>query len=60
MNGQGKTSLNSLGTYYFANGNKYIGKWKNGKIHGTGILYYGDGEKYEGEWANGKMNGKGE
>ncbi len=47
------------GTFYFANGNKYVGDWINNKRQGYGIMYFADGDRYEGEWMNDKMNGRG-
>jgi hypothetical protein len=41
-----------LGTYTYANGNKYVGSFKNGKKHGSGVLYYIDGTLEEGRWEN--------
>lgn len=56
-----------LGVYYFADGGKYIGEWKNGKSEGTGISIYQpigkfesvDKDIYDGDWKDGKMHGKG-
>ena len=39
-----------IGTYTFANGNKFVGNFKNGKKDGSGILYYIDGSFEEGKW----------
>ena len=41
------------------NGRKYLGKFKDDKLHGEGTLFYPDGKKYEGEFVNGKRHGKG-
>jgi len=41
-----------LGTYTFENGNKYVGKFKDGKKEGSGVLYYIDGTIEEGKWEN--------
>ena len=38
------------GIYTFSNGEKYMGEWKDDKIHGEGIYICGDGEKYIGTW----------
>jgi len=39
----------------FANGNKYIGAWKDDLQHGIGILYSAEeGTKKQGEWKEGK------
>jgi len=35
-------------------GEKYEGKWKNGKKHGQGTMTWSSGGKYVGEWKDGK------
>ena len=48
------------GKYIYENGNYYIGKWLNNKMHGKGIEYYKNGNiKYEGDFVNGKYEGDG-
>ena len=47
------------GIYYFSNGDKYEGEWKNDKREGYGIYYYSDKDKYEGEWKNDLKDGYG-
>ncbi|MFH0976846.1 MAG: hypothetical protein V1874_13765 [Spirochaetota bacterium] len=38
---------------FYANGDKYIGKWKNGLKHGEGkYYYYFDGNVDRGIWQN--------
>ena len=46
-------------SYTFANGNKYVGEWKNGKLHGQGTHIWANGNKYVGEYKNDKMHGYG-
>ena len=46
-------------TIIYANGDKYIGQWKDGKIYGRGSLIYPNGDMYKGEWKNGKKHGIG-
>ena len=48
-----------LGTYTFANGDKYVGEWKAGKKSGQGTYTYPSGSKYIGEWKAGKKSGLG-
>ena len=37
------------GTYYYGNGNKYVGQWKDGERSGKGTLYDANGDnQYEG------------
>ena len=43
----------------WSEGQKYEGKWKDGKKHGQGTETYPDGRKYEGEFKDGKQNGQG-
>ena len=55
---------NCFGTYTSANGNKYVGEYKNGKRHGNGTFIYGPksewaGDKYVGEFKDGKRYGQG-
>jgi len=56
-----------IGIYYYANGNKYDGMWKddnkdgrgNSLLKPKGILYYANKDKYDGEWEDGNMSGRG-
>lgn len=50
---------NCFGIYTFANGNKYVGEFKDGKQNGQGTGVYANGDKYVGEFKDGKMNGQG-
>ena len=61
---QQNTWTNCFGTFTFANGDKYVGEYRDGKKHGQGTLTYsapnkGAGYKYVGEYRDGKMNGQG-
>ena len=47
------------GTYRFANGDQYVGNWKNGKRTGQGTYIWPDGEKYVGAFKDGVKNGRG-
>ena len=47
------------GTYYWTNGDKYIGSWKEGLRIGQGTYIWEDGSKYIGEWKDDNMHGKG-
>tara|TARA_B110000914_G_C15445894_1_gene438423 strand:- start:38 stop:1207 length:1170 start_codon:yes stop_codon:yes gene_type:complete len=47
------------GTYTWADGEKYVGEYKDGKMHGKGTYTYFNGTKYVGEYKDGKMHGKG-
>ena len=50
---------NCEGAHFLANGDRYIGEWKNGKKHGRGMYYFTDGAIYAGEYVNDFMNGRG-
>lgn len=51
--------LNGYGNYTFPGGARYMGDFKDGKMHGEGILYYADGSKYIGNWQEQEREGKG-
>ncbi|MCK6692526.1 MAG: caspase family protein [Thermoanaerobaculia bacterium] len=50
---------NGQGTFRFANGDKYVGKWANGQPHGQGKYYFASRERYEGQFHYGKFEGYG-
>jgi hypothetical protein len=37
-----------VGTYLYANGNKYEGSFRNGRRHGKGVFTFASGDRYEG------------
>ena len=41
------------GTFYWPDGRRYIGFWKEGKQHGRGTYINQEGEEKIGEWKNG-------
>jgi len=41
---------NCFGDYTWADGDKYVGEWKNDKRYGEGIYTFSDGEETIGEW----------
>ncbi len=43
-----------------ANGNKYVGEYKDGKRHGQFTVTYADGGKYVGEFKDDNYHGQGE
>ena len=47
------------GTYTWADGDKYVGEYKDGNKSGQGTQTYYDGAKYQGEWKKGEKNGFG-
>ena len=50
---------NGNGTYQFANGDKYFGQWKEGKMHGTGKYEFANGDRYNGDFHDNKRDGTG-
>ena len=55
---------NGQGTYTHANGDKYVGEFKDGKYNGQGTYTFGSGskyagDKYVGEYKDNKKNGQG-
>ena len=50
---------NGFGTYTTANGDKYVGEFKDNKYEGQGTYTSASGDKYVGEWKDGKNNGQG-
>ena len=51
--------MEGKGIFYYNDGARYEGDWKNGLREGKGIFYYKNGNKYEGDWKNGLREGKG-
>ena len=39
-------SRKGQGTFYYFNGDRYVGKWKRDKPEGKGIYYYTNGDRY--------------
>ena len=56
---QSKRYHNCFGTYTLANGDKYVGEWRDSKQHGQGTYTYPDGENYVGEYKDGNSHGQG-
>lgn len=51
--------FNGQGSFLYPSGARYVGQFRNGKIHGEGILYFSNGNKYVGQWSNHYRDGKG-
>ena len=47
------------GTHITADGEKYVGEFKNGLSHGFGNMTYPNGNSYEGEWKHDEYSGNG-
>ena len=54
-----KQWTNCIGTITFANGNKYVGEFKDGNVHGQGTFTWASGAKYVGEFKDGKAHVQG-
>jgi hypothetical protein len=50
---------NCWGTYTWANGEKYVGEFKDGGLGGHGTYTWVNGENYVGEFKRGKRHGEG-
>ena len=50
---------NCFGTHTFANGEKYVGEFKDDKQHGQGTFTFATGDKYVGEFKDNKRHGQG-
>ncbi|MBF0446760.1 MAG: hypothetical protein HQL67_01020 [Magnetococcales bacterium] len=50
---------NGTGTFFYKNGDRYEGEWKNGQREGRGKLTYANEDTYTGEWRGGKPFGAG-
>ena len=48
---------NGKGVFYYEDGNKYEGNFKNDKASGYGILTDNNGTVYEGEWLEDMQHG---
>ncbi len=48
------------GDYQWANGQRYLGNFVDGKMEGSGIFYWARTYKYVGQWKAGKRTGKGQ
>ena len=50
---------NCIGTRTWPSGGKYVGEYRDGKIHGQGTYTWPDGGKYVGEHSDGQRSGQG-
>ncbi len=51
---------NCFGTMTWADGDKYVGEFKNGKRNGQGTYTFADGDKYVGEFKDDKKHEQGQ
>ena len=60
---EGKTKFGNQrhgqGTYTWANGTKYVGKWRFDLMDGEGKMTWPNGAYYRGDWKEGKKHGYG-
>ena len=47
--------MHGQGTYAYANGDKYVGEFKDNKRHGLGTFTFPDGAKDSGYWMKGEF-----
>jgi len=46
---------NGYGIYYYSNGPRFEGYWREGQRHGKGTLYFTNGSEHSGEWENDEL-----
>ena len=46
-------------TFYWSNGDRYLGQFKNGNRHGQGTYFYKSGASWSGEWKDGDQTENG-
>jgi hypothetical protein len=46
--------MNGKGIFYYNNGDRYDGNWKDDKKNGQGIYYFNNGDRYDGNWKDDK------
>jgi radial spoke head protein 1 len=51
--------LNGNGEFIWPNGDRYIGRYLNGKRYGFGKMIFGNGNSYTGTWKLGMYHGQG-
>lgn len=56
---QTQTYHNCFGAETFANGDKYVGQFKDDEFHGKGTYTWTNGDKYVGYFKNNNYNGEG-
>jgi hypothetical protein len=59
INNESQLNNQKTETYTWANGDKYVGEWKDGKKNGQGTYTWANGDKYVGEWRDDKKSGQG-
>lgn len=55
-----KDQRHGFGTFYYKEGGRYAGYWKDNKMHGKGTLYYSNSKiAYDGDWQQDRLWGHG-
>ena len=54
-----KGEQHGVGTFWFANGDRYEGLWKNGEYQGEGLYFASNGMKHYGYFNKGEIEGLG-
>ena len=49
--------MEGKGVYFFVNGDRYEGDFRNNKSEGKGIYYFNNGDRMMGDWINDKKVG---
>ena len=47
--------ITGKGTFYWANGDKYVGDFVNNMFNGKGTFTFKNGRKIKGQWVNGNL-----
>ena len=50
---------NCFGSFFFSDGDEYVGEFKDDMKHGQGAYIYANGDKYVGEFKDDRINGQG-
>ena len=50
---------NCFGSFFFSDGDEYVGEFKDDMKHGQGTYNFANGDKYVGEWKDEKYHGQG-
>ncbi len=51
--------MHGHGRHLLANGDRYTGEYRDGKMHGRDSVYYANGDRYDGPFVNDKIHGIG-
>ena len=51
--------MSGIGSFFMEDGRRYLGMWKNNKMHGYGYIYWPNENVYKGEFKEDKKEGFG-